>query len=128
MLSATIAMRHCGAGGQIATQRKFARRIGGWAEVFQALENEPNRDWVGEYRNSAHYQQHVVGGMVARAEAGPAQARRLTRAARAAPRRPARAVRSSAKRACEGFAPAVCATASTVRRCCYGGINGPPML
>jgi ABC transport system ATP-binding/permease protein len=35
----------------------------GWAEVFQAFENEPNRDWASEYRNSAYYQQYVVGGM-----------------------------------------------------------------
>src|SRR5215469_6599277 len=35
----------------------------GWAEVFQAFESEPNRDWAGEYRNSVYYQQYVVGGM-----------------------------------------------------------------
>jgi len=35
----------------------------GWAEVFQAFENEPGRDWAGEYRNSPYYQQYVVAGM-----------------------------------------------------------------
>jgi ABC-type multidrug transport system ATPase subunit len=35
----------------------------GWAEVFQAFESEPNRDWAGEYRNSVYYQQYVAGGM-----------------------------------------------------------------
>ncbi|MGN6794042.1 MAG: FHA domain-containing protein [Streptosporangiaceae bacterium] len=35
----------------------------GWAEVFQAFESEPNRDWAGEYRNSIYYQQYVAVGM-----------------------------------------------------------------
>jgi hypothetical protein len=35
----------------------------GWAEVFQAFESEPNRDWAGEYRNSVYYQQYVATGM-----------------------------------------------------------------
>jgi ABC-type multidrug transport system ATPase subunit/ABC-type multidrug transport system permease subunit len=35
----------------------------GWAEVFQAFENEPNRDWAAEFRNSPYYQQYVVSGM-----------------------------------------------------------------
>jgi ABC transport system ATP-binding/permease protein len=35
----------------------------GWAEVFQAFESEPNRDWAAEYRNSVYFQQHVAGGM-----------------------------------------------------------------
>ena len=35
----------------------------GWAEVFQAFEAEPNRDWAAEYRNSMYYQQYVAGGM-----------------------------------------------------------------
>src|SRR5262249_40366041 len=37
----------------------------GWAEVFQAFENEPNRDWATEYRTSVYHQQYVVGGMEA---------------------------------------------------------------
>src|SRR5215831_922034 len=32
----------------------------GWAEVFQAFDNEPGRDWAGEYRRSAWYQQYVM--------------------------------------------------------------------
>jgi len=34
----------------------------GWAEVFQAFEAEPDRDWAGEYRRSAWHQQYVVAG------------------------------------------------------------------
>ncbi len=35
----------------------------GWAEVFQSFENEPNRDWQGEFRNSPYYHQYIVAGM-----------------------------------------------------------------
>ena len=35
----------------------------GWAEVFQAFESQPNRDWAAEYRNSPYYQQYIVAGM-----------------------------------------------------------------
>jgi len=35
----------------------------GWAEVFQAFESEPNRDWAAEYRNSPYYQQYIAAGM-----------------------------------------------------------------
>jgi ABC transport system ATP-binding/permease protein len=35
----------------------------GWAEVFQAFEAEPDRDWAGEFRNSAYYAQFVAAGM-----------------------------------------------------------------
>ncbi len=35
----------------------------GWAEVFQAFESQPNRDWQAEYRNSPYYQQYIVAGM-----------------------------------------------------------------
>src|SRR5215831_1475829 len=41
--------------------RHFAKP--GWAEVFQAFEAEPDRDWAGEFRNSAFYSQFVAGGM-----------------------------------------------------------------
>jgi ABC-type multidrug transport system ATPase subunit/pSer/pThr/pTyr-binding forkhead associated (FHA) protein len=30
-----------------------------WAHVFRAFEAQPDRDWAGEYRNSAYYQQYV---------------------------------------------------------------------
>ncbi|HEX9064781.1 MAG TPA: FHA domain-containing protein [Streptosporangiaceae bacterium] len=35
----------------------------GWAEVFQAFEAEPNRDWATEFRNSVYFQQFVAAGM-----------------------------------------------------------------
>jgi ABC transport system ATP-binding/permease protein len=35
----------------------------GWAEVFQAFEAEPDRDWAGEYRRSRYYQHYIVAGM-----------------------------------------------------------------
>ena len=44
----------------------------GWAEVFQAFEAEPNRDWAAEFRHSVYYQQYVVPGME---DTGPIQAR-----------------------------------------------------
>src|SRR3984885_791819 len=34
----------------------------GWAEVFQAFDAEPNRDWAGEYKRSALYAQYVTTG------------------------------------------------------------------
>jgi ABC-type multidrug transport system ATPase subunit len=45
----------------------------GWAEVFQAFESQPNRDWQAEYRNSTYYQQYIVAGMegAAAAQRGP---------------------------------------------------------
>ncbi len=45
----------------------------GWAEVFQAFEADPNRDWQGEYRRSTYFQQYVVAGMegAAAAQRGP---------------------------------------------------------
>jgi ABC-type multidrug transport system ATPase subunit len=52
----------------------------GWAEVFQAFESQPNRDWQAEYRNSPYYQQYIVAGMEGAAAAAqhrgprPAQA------------------------------------------------------
>src|ERR1700722_8673771 len=35
----------------------------GWAEVFQAFESQPNRDWQAEFRNSPYFQQYIVAGM-----------------------------------------------------------------
>ncbi len=32
----------------------------GWAEVFQAFDADPQRDWAGEYRRSAWHQQYVM--------------------------------------------------------------------
>ncbi len=31
----------------------------GWAHVFRAFEDQPDRDWAGEYRQSSYYQQYV---------------------------------------------------------------------
>jgi ABC transport system ATP-binding/permease protein len=35
----------------------------GWAEVFQAFEAEPDRDWAGEFRKSAYYSRYVAAEM-----------------------------------------------------------------
>ncbi len=35
----------------------------GWAEVFQAFDAEPGRDWAGEYRRSAWHAQYVVAAV-----------------------------------------------------------------
>ncbi len=42
----------------------------GWAEVFQAFDNEPDRDWAGEFRRSRYYEMYVAAGM----DTGAAQA------------------------------------------------------
>ena len=34
----------------------------GWAQVFQAFEAEPDRDWAGEYRRSAFCAEYVTAG------------------------------------------------------------------
>jgi ABC transport system ATP-binding/permease protein len=36
---------------------------GTWADVFQAFDDHPERDWAGEFRRSAYYQQFVSPGM-----------------------------------------------------------------
>ena len=47
----------------------------GWAEVFQAFEAEPDRDWGSEYRRSPYYQRYIVADMDAPAPAaGPPRA------------------------------------------------------
>jgi ABC transport system ATP-binding/permease protein len=33
----------------------------GWAEVFQAFDSEPDRDWAGEFRRSRYYAEYVAG-------------------------------------------------------------------
>ncbi|HTT53589.1 MAG TPA: FHA domain-containing protein [Streptosporangiaceae bacterium] len=35
----------------------------GWAEVFQAFEAEPDRDWAGDFRNSHYYTEYVAAGL-----------------------------------------------------------------
>jgi ABC transport system ATP-binding/permease protein len=35
----------------------------GWAEVFQAFDAEPGRDWAGEFRRSAYYNRYVEAEM-----------------------------------------------------------------
>jgi ABC-type multidrug transport system ATPase subunit len=47
----------------------------GWAEVFQAFEAEPDRDWATDYRRSPYYQRYIANEMDAPAPvAGPPQA------------------------------------------------------
>jgi ABC-type multidrug transport system ATPase subunit len=47
----------------------------GWAEVFQAFEAEPNRDWATDYRRSMYHQRYIAAEMDAPAPvASPAQA------------------------------------------------------
>ena len=53
-------------GGKIAyfgTPADGLRYFGldGWAEVFQAFEAEPDRDWAGEYRRSVYYTRYTTG-------------------------------------------------------------------
>jgi ABC-type multidrug transport system ATPase subunit len=43
----------------------------GWAEVFQAFDAEPDRDWAGEYRRSVWYQQYVMAASDGRGQAAP---------------------------------------------------------
>jgi ABC transport system ATP-binding/permease protein len=46
----------------------------GWAEVFQAFEAEPDRDWATDYRRSPYYQRYIAAEMDAPAPvAGPQQ-------------------------------------------------------
>ncbi len=68
-------------GGKIAffgSPQDGLRHFGkpGWAEVFQAFEAEPDRDWQAEFRNSAYFQQYIVAEMQGAAQAlqrGPRQ-------------------------------------------------------
>jgi ABC transport system ATP-binding/permease protein len=41
----------------------------GWAEVFQAFDAEPGRDWAGEYRNSGYYHRYIATEMNGQAPA-----------------------------------------------------------
>jgi ABC-type multidrug transport system ATPase subunit len=41
----------------------------GWAEVFQAFDAEPDRDWAGDYRRSPYCQRYIVAEMAAPAPA-----------------------------------------------------------
>jgi ABC transport system ATP-binding/permease protein len=67
-------------GGKVAffgPPREGLRHFGkpGWAEVFQAFDAEPDRDWAGEFRRSRLYAQYVTAGMEAAAApaTGPRQ-------------------------------------------------------
>jgi ABC transport system ATP-binding/permease protein len=35
----------------------------GWAEVFQAFEHQPGRDWAGEFRSSVYYHRFITAEM-----------------------------------------------------------------
>jgi ABC transport system ATP-binding/permease protein len=50
----------------------------GWAEVFQAFEAEPGRDWAGEFRGSAYHDRYVTTEMNS---VGPSGARAVQAAA-----------------------------------------------
>jgi len=65
-------------GGKVAffgPPREGLRHFGqpGWAEVFQAFENEPGRDWAGEYKRSPLHAQYVAEAMAVAAPAAPRQ-------------------------------------------------------
>ena len=44
----------------------------GWAEVFQAFDAEPNRDWAGEFRRSSAHDRYVAAEMSSSAPASAA--------------------------------------------------------
>ena len=44
----------------------------GWAEVFQAFDAEPNRDWAGEFRRSSAHDRYVAAEMNSSAPASAA--------------------------------------------------------
>jgi ABC transport system ATP-binding/permease protein len=55
-------------GGQVAyfgPPAEGLRHFGkpGWAEVFQAFDNEPDRDWAGDFRRSEYYARYVAADM-----------------------------------------------------------------
>jgi ABC transport system ATP-binding/permease protein len=45
----------------------------GWAEVFQAFDNEPDRDWAGEFAGSRYHAEYVASGL---AVSAPEEARK----------------------------------------------------
>ncbi len=45
----------------------------GWAEVFQAFEAEPDRDWAGDFKRSPYYAEHVAGGLAQQVPGGARQ-------------------------------------------------------
>ena len=51
----------------------------GWAEVFQAFESEPGRDWAGEFRRSPYYQRYIAAEMSAPAGTGGSRPPRRSR-------------------------------------------------
>ena len=53
----------------------------GWAEVFQAFDAEPGRDWAGEFRRSPYHQRYIAAEMT-----GPVGPSRPAELAPAAPR------------------------------------------
>ncbi len=60
------------AGGKIAyfgPPEDGLRHFGkvGWAEVFQAFDAEPDRDWATDYRRSPYYQRYITSDMDSRA-------------------------------------------------------------
>ncbi len=66
-------------GGRVAffgPPREGLKHFGkpGWAEVFQAFDQEPDRDWAAEFKRSPLYAQYVTAGLTGRAPADQPQA------------------------------------------------------
>ncbi|WP_181719646.1 FHA domain-containing protein [Nocardia gipuzkoensis] len=51
--------------------QQFGQRS--WAEVFQAFDRDPDRDWAGEFRTSPRYENYVAVGLTD--DVGPAKVR-----------------------------------------------------
>ena len=82
-------------GGKIAffgTPADGLRHFGrdDWAQVFQAFEAEPDRDWADEYRRSPFYARYMTPLMLAEAQ----QAQQARQAQQATPDAPAQAPKS----------------------------------
>ena len=45
----------------------------GWAEVFQAFDADPGRDWAGEFRRSMYYQRYIAADLEGTSGAGRQQ-------------------------------------------------------
>jgi ABC-type multidrug transport system ATPase subunit len=59
----------------------------GWAEVFQAFEQYPDRDWAAEFARSPAYQQYVLARRPAEPDANPAAGPAVRATTQSAPKR-----------------------------------------
>jgi ABC-type multidrug transport system ATPase subunit len=46
-------------------------RLSDWAEVFQAFERQPGRDWAGEFRSSPYYSRYIAAELNSAAAPAP---------------------------------------------------------